>query len=139
RYDSDGFLDATFGDGGIVITDISGRGLFLGVAIDAVGRIVVAGSANGAFMLARYNPDGWLDNSFGGNSGIVVVPNIGGSGGYEWAATVAIDSLGRIVAAGGTTYAGSFGLLSSFALVRCNADGTLDTAFGNGGMVTTHI
>ena len=65
--------------------------------------------------------------------------NIGGSGGYEWAATVAIDSLGRIVAAGATTYMGSFGMLSSFALVRCNADGTLDTAFGNGGMVTTHI
>jgi uncharacterized delta-60 repeat protein len=138
RYDSDGFLDATFGDGGIVITDTGGRGFFLGVTMDAAGRIVVAGSSYGSFMLARYKPDGWLDNSFGGN-GIVVVTNIGGSGGYEWAATVAIDSLGRIVAAGATTYMGSFGMLSSFALVRCNADGTLDTAFGNGGMVTTHI
>jgi Domain of unknown function (DUF5122) beta-propeller len=82
-------------------------------------------------MLARYKPDGSLGNSFGDNSGIVVVTNIGGSGGYEWAATVAIDSLGRIVAAGrAATYVGRSGLLSSFALVRCNADGTLDTAFG---------
>src|SRR5439155_13950825 len=109
RYDSDGFLDTTFGDGGIVTTDTGGRGFFLGVTVDAAGRIVAAGSAYGSFMLARYTPDGWLDNSFGGNSGIVVVRNIGGSGGYEWAATVAIDSLGRIVAAGATTYMGSSG------------------------------
>src|SRR5262249_7286333 len=81
------------------------------------------------------------DNTFGGDTGIVAITNIGGSGGRGYAATVAIDSLGRIVAGGawqtyiGSTYIGP----DPLALVRCNSDGTLDTSFGNGGTVTTHI
>jgi uncharacterized delta-60 repeat protein len=140
RYDSDGFLDGTFGDGGIVITDIYSRSLVIGMAIDNLGRIVTAGSSNSAFTLARYNSDGTLDHTFGGDNGIVTITNIGGIGGYEWAATVAIDSLGRIVAAGqAPTFVDAREVHSSFALVRCNSDGTLDTSFGNGGTVTTHI
>jgi uncharacterized delta-60 repeat protein len=135
RYNSDGSLDATFGDGGIVTADAGGRGSsgIGGVAIDSLGRIVVAGSSNGAFTLARYNSDGSLDDTFGADTGIVAITNIGGSGGY--AATVAIDSLGRIVAGGAATYVGGF----DFALVRCNSDGTLDISFGNGGTVTTRF
>jgi uncharacterized delta-60 repeat protein len=124
RYNSEGSLDSTFGNGGIVITDAGGRGSSgIGVVvIDSLGRIVVAGSSNGAFTLARYNSDGSLDNTFGGDIGIVAI-NIGGSGGY--AATVAIDSLGRIVAGGAATHVGGF----DFALVRCNtARSTLPSA-----------
>ena len=144
RYNSDGFLDATFGNGGIVITYILPsfpNGSYAdAVAIDNVDRIVVAGSSNNVFTLARYNSDGTLDNTFGGD-GIVTIANIGDSDGLpKWAATVAVDSLGRIVAAGAAgTFVGYSGLHFSFALVRCNSDGTLDDSFGNGGMVTTHL
>jgi uncharacterized delta-60 repeat protein len=138
RYNSDGSLDAAFGDGGIVTTDVGGHGQsgIGGVAIDSLGRIVVAGSSSGTFMLARYNADGSLDNTFGGDSGIVAITNIGGIRGPEYAATVAMDSLGRIIAGGeAATRVNHF----DFALVRCNSDGSLDTSFGNGGTVTTRI
>jgi uncharacterized delta-60 repeat protein len=142
RYDSNGLLDATFANGGIVTTDTAtvdtgGRGSSIGgVAIDGAGRIVAVGSSNGAFMLARYNSHGSLDNTFGGDTGIVTIANIGGSGGWEGAATVAIDSLGRIVAGGeAAPHVGR----TDFALARCNSDGSLDTSFGNGGTVTRHI
>jgi CubicO group peptidase (beta-lactamase class C family) len=44
--------------------DTADRGL--AVALQRDGRIVVAGSSAGDFALARYNPDGSLDASFGG-------------------------------------------------------------------------
>jgi Domain of unknown function (DUF5122) beta-propeller len=48
RYNSDGLLDTTFGNGGLVTTDIKGH--FLGVAdnataMDNLGRIIVAGTS----------------------------------------------------------------------------------------------
>src|SRR5262249_29251780 len=100
RYYPHGSPDSTFCVGGSLINDTGGRDYANGVAIDGVGRIVVVGSSNGAFTLARHNSDGSLDNTFGGNTGFVVIANIGGSGGYEGANTVAIDGIGRIVAGG---------------------------------------
>ena len=72
RYNSDGTLDASFGGGGKVTTDFTpwGDGAS-GVAIQADGRIVVAGTAAGQryedtkFALARYTSDGTLDATFG--------------------------------------------------------------------------
>jgi uncharacterized delta-60 repeat protein len=142
RYNSDGSLDAAFGNGGIVTTEIGSRGSAAGgVAMDSLGKIVVAGSSDDTvtrtFALARYNSDGSLDNTFGGGAGIVVITDVGTIGGLAGAGTVAIDSLGRIVAGGSATTLGRG--LTSFALVRCNSDGTLDTSFGNGGKLTTRI
>jgi uncharacterized delta-60 repeat protein len=136
RYTSEGLLDASFGNGGIVTTDIDGRASGArGVDIDNLGRITVAGYSYGGITLARYNSDGSLDSNFGNANGVEIT-NIGDSG----AATVAIDSLGRIVAAGAVyTSVGASGKHFSFALARCNSDGTLDASFGNGGIVTTHI
>ena len=69
RYNSDGTLDATFGGGGKVMTDVSAWDVAYGVAIQADGKIVVAGSSRsqGRFALARYDSDGTLDASFGVN------------------------------------------------------------------------
>ena len=70
RYLPDGELDPSFGIGGKVITHFGGDDVAQGVVIQADGKIVVAGySSNGStsdFALARYNPDGSLDSSFGG-------------------------------------------------------------------------
>ena len=56
----DGVLDAGFGSGGVVITDLSGNGYdgSTSVALQADGRIVVAGASEGHhddFALARYD------------------------------------------------------------------------------------
>ena len=71
---------------------------------------------------------GDLDTTFNG-TGRVTTP-IGNGNEVAWA--VAIQSDGKIVAAGDT-----FGPTRDFAVVRYNADGTLDTSFDGDGKTTT--
>ncbi|MEJ7665424.1 MAG: delta-60 repeat domain-containing protein [Hymenobacter sp.] len=74
------------------------------VAIQSDGKIVAAGysyndGTDDDFAVVRYNPNGTLDTSFNG-TGKVVTP-VGSSG--DCANSVAIQSDGKIVAAGGST------------------------------------
>ncbi len=131
RYNPDGSLDASFGTGGIVTTDLGGFEIGNAVALQADGKIVVAGAAGGSgFALVRYNSDGSPDSTFG--SGGVAAINFAGLG--DEAESVAIQADGKIVAAGLSNQASTG---SDFALARFNANGTLDTSFGSGGKVTT--
>lgn len=140
RYNSDGTLDASFGNGGLVTTGIEGRDSYgQAIALQPDGRIVAVGSAlrsigseDVAFAAARYNADGTPDASFG-NGGTVITP-IGPVA--DAAESVALQADGRIVA-GGVSLVGTTNM--DFALVRYHQDGTLDTSFGNGGKVTTAI
>src|SRR6516165_431864 len=136
RYNSDGSPDATFGTGGTVTTAFPS---FFGsydaayaVALQGDGKIVAAGDTDtgtrGAFALARYNPDGSLDATFG--TGGTVRTAFGTS--YDAANAVALQGDGKIVAAGDTD-AGTHG---AFALARYNPNGSLDATFGTGGTVT---
>ena len=135
RYNTNGSLDTSFGTGGIVTTlvGISGGAYALGLQSD--GKIVAAGSSsNGSnydFALVRYNADGSLDTSFG--TGGIVTTTVGSSDDY--ASTLGIQSDGKIVAAG-YSYNGSN---YDFALVRYNTNGSFDTSFGTGGIVTTPV
>ncbi len=131
RYNSNGTLDASFGDGGKVTTGFGGWYDYASaVAIQNDGKIVAAGHAEvGGFALARYNSDGTLDTSFG--NGGKVTTDFGSMSDEAYA--VAIQSDGKIVAAGYAQIAGQW----DFALARYNSDGTLDDGFGNGGKVTT--
>jgi uncharacterized delta-60 repeat protein len=130
RYNAGGSLDPTFGSGGKVTTDFGGVDSALGVALPSNGKIVaVGGGGSGVdFVVARYNADGSLDSTFG--SGGMVTTDFGG---FEAATAVAIQVDGKIVATG-STFSGGF---QQFALVRYNADGSLDTSFGSSGKVTT--
>ena len=135
RYNADGSLDAGFGDSGIVTTLVgSSHEEGYSVAIQPDGKLVVSGysriGSNEDFALVRYNTDGSLDTSFG--SGGVVTTAVGAS--RDGGLNVAIQPDGKLVVAGyslGSTY--------DFALVRYNADGSLDTSFGSGGIVTTEV
>ena len=134
RYNTNGALDSTFGAGGIVTTDISDYNSARALAIQSDGKIVVAGYTSiggyNDFTVVRYNTDGSLDSTFGiANSGIALA-DFGGGNDYAYA--LGIQSDGKIVAAGR-----SFG--NDFAVVRFNADGTLDTTFGAGGGVITAV
>jgi uncharacterized delta-60 repeat protein len=131
RYKPNGRLDRSFSGNGKVTTDFPGGGYALGysAAIDSRGRMLAAGTYNDdVFALARYKRDGSLDASFG--AGGKVTTAFGG-GRRTVARSVAIDSRDRIVAAGNVKAEGAF------ALARYKRDGSLDSAFGTGGTVTT--
>ena len=134
---ADGDLDTSFGTGGKVVTSFLGQDDFVrSVAIQSDGKIVVAGETkNGTydeFALARYNPDGTLDTSFG-NSGGKKITNSNNNG--DHARSVAIQSDGKIVLAGAGDNTGN----DDFALYRYNTDGSLDSSFGTGGKVFTAV
>ncbi|MCB9430637.1 MAG: hypothetical protein H6668_01520 [Ardenticatenaceae bacterium] len=120
-----GDLDLTFGNNGMVTTQI-GNGASSGqaVAIQADGKIVVPLQYADA-TLARYNPDGTLDSTFG--TGGIATPGLGIK-----PAEVAIRDDGKIVVAG-TFKAGSSG---EFIMVaQYDGDGLLDTSFANEGIL----
>src|SRR6185503_19320382 len=68
---ADGVADPTFGNGGLVMTDFSGNFDWINdVLVQPDGKILAVGATDMAsgltrFALARYNPDGSLDQSFG--------------------------------------------------------------------------
>jgi uncharacterized delta-60 repeat protein len=67
RYNTNGSLDITFDGDGRVTTDFGDTESVRAVAIQADGRIVAVGANLGDFALARYNTNGSLDTSFGGD------------------------------------------------------------------------
>jgi uncharacterized delta-60 repeat protein len=144
---SGGVLDPTFGSGGIVST--TARGLLNAYAVATYpnagsaddGKVVAVGYAsvtlrNGTsvveFAAARFNLNGTLDTSFGGTGEVTTILTTVSAGGR--ARDVAIQPDGKVVVAG-EAFPGSF------ALVRYNANGSLDTSFGGKGtgIVLTNI
>ena len=132
RYNSNGSLDASFGSAGKVITSFGGIDQASAVTLQPDGKIVVAGQTDTGisidFALARYMPDGSLDGAFG--SGGRVTTNFTGSS-DDVGSAVALQSDGKIVVGGASN--------GNFALARYTPGGTLDTAFGTAGTVTTNL
>ncbi len=135
RYTTTGVLDSSFGTGdGRVLTDFSGGiDAVYGLAVQSDGKIVVAGStttiAELNFALARYNANGSLDTTFSDDGKAQTNINSGNS---DIANDVAIQSDGKILLVGGNNN-------RDFVLARYIPDGSLDTNFGNGGIVFTDI
>ena len=140
RYTPDGNLDPGFGSGGKVRTDFGSLEFGYALAIQADGKIIVAGarfsftSGGSDFALARYNPDGSLDSSFG--AGGKVVTDLQNLQRTDYASGLAIQADGKIVAIG-SIFAGGPGRNWDFAIARYNSNGSLDTSFGGVGFVTT--
>jgi uncharacterized delta-60 repeat protein len=135
RHTPAGALDTTFGSGGRVSVAIrTGTDFAEAVALQADGKIVVAGgSYNGTnydIAVARFTAAGVLDSTFG--TGGKVITAIGSAN--EFAFSLVLQPDGRIVMAGFSNSGND-----RFALVRYLADGTLDSSFGTGGVVTTHF
>ena len=102
RYKLDGSLDPEFDGDGIVHTLIgTGGNVLWQLALQNDGKVLAAGYAsNGVagadFALARYHPNGMLDNTFG-DSGIVLAPVGMGS---DFGIALALQGESRIVMAG---------------------------------------
>lgn len=134
-----GDLDPSFGDDGTVITDFGVNDVANGVASQPDGKTVAAGytqdPANGSdFAVARFNPDGSLDSGFG--NGGKVRTDFGGSD--DRGSAVAVQADGKIVVAGWALVP-DVTFYTDVALARYNADGSLDSSFGNGGKVLTNL
>jgi uncharacterized delta-60 repeat protein len=131
RYETDGSLDPTFGGDGRARAAFPGGMFVRAVAIQADGRIVVVGSSGSSvtrFALARFTTDGSLDPTFG-EDGRVTTTFRRRAEAYD----VAIQADGKIIAVG------TSGRRQKFALVRYNADGSLDVGFGGDGKVLTDV
>jgi uncharacterized delta-60 repeat protein len=133
-----GSLDPSLGGDGMVFTDVTPKADDpLALAIQADGRIVVVGTAalhapDPKFAVVRYERDGSLDATFGGDG--VVITNLTSDDDEAYSVAIAPD--GKIVAAG---WAGNDGQASRPGVVRYLVDGTPDTTFGGDGIVTTHV
>ncbi|MFJ3788744.1 calcium-binding protein [Kitasatospora sp. NPDC090091] len=132
RYNTDGSLDTLFGAGGKVVVDFGSGGAddAFGVAVQSDGKIVAAGYTGGDFAVARLTPGGGLDTTFDGDGKVTT----DFAGGADAAQAVALQSDGRIVAAG---YTGNSTGNYDFAVARYNTDGSPDTGFSSDGKVAT--
>ena len=148
RYNVDGTLDRSFGNGGVALTDFPGDVSLTvgggGILLQPDGKILVAGRSSqdttgSDFSILRYNTDGTLDASFG--TGGVVTTAVGP--GYDNAHGLALQSDGSIVVVGLSydqmSYVGIPGnpnVDEFFALARYDVNGILDTSFGPDGTGT---
>lgn len=133
RYNADGSLDTTFNGTGKVITDLGGDDRALNVAVYGDKIIVVGLSNNDDYLfytaLTRYNADGSLDTTFDGDGKMVtnLLSSVDGP-------FITVQPDGKIVVTGSPYDSNNnYG----FGLARYNLDGSLDTDFGVGGIVTT--
>ncbi len=140
RYNSNGTLDTSFGNGGIVVHHNAAGGNYNdegnSIYVDSNGKIYVTGYSYNGFnydmVIWRYNSNGTLDTSFG-NNGIVVHDNAAGGNYNDEGKSIYVDSNGNIYVTG---Y--SHGNGNDMVIWRYNSNGTLDTSFGNNGIVVHH-
>ena len=124
RLRTNGTLDTTFGSGGKKVIDFGGddESVF-GAALQADGKIVLAGDSHLKVAVARLKPNGALDASFEGDGKKV----------FSWGAlgraqAVVVAPNGKILLAG---FSGPEG--GNIQVARLKTNGLLDTTFGTGG------
>lgn len=137
RFNPNGSRDTSFDGDGIARTVMGSEEIPGAAALQADGKILLAGyrvtaSSQSEMVVVRYNANGSLDTSFSGD-GIATAPLAGTSG--SLASQVLVQPDGKIVLTGSSTAQGASGSVTSATVVRLLPDGTPDTLFGNGGVV----
>ena len=152
RFTSSGVLDPTFGSGGKVITDFSTSTNFtddsaVAITVQPDGRIVLAGTTGNEFAsdaaLARYEPDGTPDTTFGLDGTGRVISDFGTD--YEKAGFGAqVDTVNSValladgsILVGGSTHSVLANQSLEFLVACYDPAGTLDPRFGTDGVVRT--
>jgi len=138
RYLSNGKLDPSFGEGGIVILPVGTEGdQGRVVAIGPGGRIAVVGisdlpSSRNAVGVAMLESDGTPEAAFAGDGTTLIQTE---SGEDDRGEGVDFQSDGKIVIADST----GAGIGDGFTLIRLGLDGKPDPSFGGDGVVETPI
>jgi uncharacterized delta-60 repeat protein len=145
RYTAEGILDPSFGENGVTILSFpgdTGWACVEDLAIRPDDSVVLAGGAisdlgnNQDFAIAQLTPDGQLDDNFGTEGRVTLHP--GNAEKHAGATAITLDPAGRAIVAGKalTDYGDSNKRdAQSFAAVRIEPDGELDTSFGDSGEV----
>jgi uncharacterized delta-60 repeat protein len=138
RLNQNGLADTTFGNNGIVQTDVD----FIDTPFDIVhqsnGKILVGGSytiqspSTGVFPIspyvARYNSNGTLDTTFGTN-GIFKILNFNSITSTNVYSVIPLND-GKIMVSVFGNGNGFYG-----ALIKLNENGTIDTTFSTNGIL----
>jgi uncharacterized delta-60 repeat protein len=138
RYDADGLLDPSFGQGGVIASPlrrIEGGPVFHAVAVEPGGRIIAVGARNErsglrppAGLVVAYRPDGSVDTSFG-QGGQVLFQHRRHFFNYTGLRAVQVLGGGKILVAGYRN--------DALFLARLDRDGGLDLSFGGGDGIAT--
>lgn len=141
RFNPNGSTDIGFGTGGSITLSFGnvGQGL-TSVVVQPDGKIVILGVAqlppanNWSMAIARLNSDGTYDTTFDGDGRAVIPIIINGTAYTASPSAIRVADDGKIVFAGNA----NTGPISTFTTVvgRLNPNGSLDTTFGSGGIVT---
>ena len=137
RFDSNGNLDASFGDEGRQVLAVVPAGTGLIFANDATlladNGLVIAGAAfeegQLGFAVVQLHADGSLNGSFAEEG--ILKTNV--RNGPDWVHAILLQSDGELLAAG-STFDGYREL--NIVVSRYRTDGELDTSFGSDGTVT---
>lgn len=135
KFNSDGTVDMTFGTNGRVETDFaSSNDITRKIHITPDGKIVLTGlvistAGDRDFAVAQYNADGTPDVTFNGNGRATF--DIVNDDDRCNSSTLQPD--GKLLLIGKVTVVGN----TDFAILRCQANGTLDNSFGTNGTVLT--
>lgn len=142
KLNSDGSLDTSFGNGGWTSPSLGNDSFYISsygrrILLQSDGTFIVAGTvADGyaktdGYVIARYKNDGTLDTSF--NRTGIIQSSIGISSTSFKDAVLQAD--GKIIIFANP----SNGHDRDISLVRYNQDGSLDSTFNGGGLVTTDL
>lgn len=128
------YLDPSFGTAGVVSLPEGG-----GAAEAPDGSLIVASTTGTDYRVRRFSADGVPDPSFAGGSGVGSV-DLGGPASLY---SMLIQSDGRILVSGSVNRTTCGPFFCSFrydlTVVRFNANGTLDTTWGAGGVSTPAV
>jgi uncharacterized delta-60 repeat protein len=136
RFNANGTLDTGFGNQGHLTVNVAGSGdIASNIVLLPTGFILVSGGSSTGLNntgLARFDPNGVLDSTFGSGGKLVLNGRRLGEG-------LALQSDGKIVLAGTLETAVSPATLTVFEVMRLTANGTPDSTFGTAGIVDTPV
>ena len=124
--------DPSYGTGGVAIADLGHNAVGNALVVQPDGKVVLAGTADSTLgmtsdlVTARFTTAGTLDTSYGQGTGVSQPDFQRNETGYG----VALQPDGKIIVAGDTDAPGG---ARDILVARFDADGTLDSLFGQGG------
>ncbi len=130
RYNLDGTLDTSFGNNAVAVYDQSGyEDKYYGIVVSQSDGKIIAGVSGNQNVIHRYLPDGSIDVNFGNNGEVVTLSAM-----YNECKLAMLND-DSFIAVGKLDEGG----ISKVALKKYMPNGSLDSSFGNNGVVITGV